>query len=54
MPQAVLSAGDTKIYKADTSYWTGLAPVGLAALQEECVTLPKRLLKMKKSFLHSI
>lgn len=53
MSCAVLSAGGTKIYKADTSHWTGQAVVGLA-LQEECIALLKRLSKLRKCFLCSV
>lgn len=50
MSCTVLSAGGTKICKADTSHWTGQAPVGLAALQEECIALSMILLKLKNTF----
>lgn len=43
----MLSAGGTKIHKADTNHWAGQAVVGLA-LQEECIALLKRLQKWTK------
>lgn len=48
MPHTVLSAGGTKICKADTSHWESRTPVELIVLQEESIGLPKRLLKLKK------